>query len=143
MSSVFRISEAASLALHSMVILAKNRNRLVTTGEIAKTLHASRAHLNKVFQWLSRTGLVKSTRGRQGGFELGKRPKDISLLNVYEAIEGKLVPTKCLLDKPICGGNCILGGMIERVNRDVRTHLAETRLSEFTEAPPTGKGAGV
>jgi len=133
MSSVFKISEAASLALHSMVILARNQDRLVTTEEMAETLQASQAHLNKVFQLLARAALVKSTRGRKGGHALAGDAQGISLLEVYEAVEGRLVPPRCLLAKPICDGHCIFGGMLQDVNSRVRDHLAKTLLSEFAQ----------
>ncbi|MEW6358246.1 MAG: Rrf2 family transcriptional regulator [Planctomycetota bacterium] len=138
MSSVFKISEAASLALHGMVVLARTPDKVMTTEDVALALRASHAHLNKVLQRLTRVGFVKSVKGRRGGFVLGTAPSSISLLDVYEAIEGEIVPTKCLLDKPICGGKCILGGMLQDVNKKVREHLAGIRLSEFAE-PPSAK----
>lgn len=142
MSNVLRISEAASLALHSMVFLAANPGKLITTREIASKLHASEAHLSKVFQRLARVGLVKATRGPKGGFMLGKPANEITLLNVYESIEGPLVPSKCLLGAPICSGEkCILGGLLEMVDKQVREYLTETRLSELTSVYKRTKNA--
>lgn len=144
MSNVLRISEAASLALHSMVFLAANPDRLIPTREIASKLHVSEAHLSKVLQRLARVGLVKSIRGPKGGFTLGKPGDEIVLLDVYESIEGPFVPSKCLLGAPICGGEkCILGGLLETVDKQIREYLAETRLSELTSVYRGGRGANV
>jgi Rrf2 family protein len=144
MSSILRISEAASLALHSMVLLAASPDRLIPTREIASGLHVSEAHLSKVLQRLARVGLVKSTRGPKGGFMLGKAGDEVSLLDVYESIEGPLMPTKCLFDAQICGGEkCILGGLLETVDKQVREYLAETRLSELTSVYKSGKNANI
>jgi len=131
MANVLKVSEAASLALHAMVLLAA-RDEVVSTGEIASTLRVSVAHLSKVLQRLARVGLVRSIRGPKGGFILGKASEEITLLDVYEAIEGPLVPSNCLLNTPVCSGErCILGGLLETVNEQVREYLAGTRLSEL------------
>ena len=133
MSNILKISEAASLALHSMVLLAANPGKLIPTREIASRLHVSEAHLSKVLQRLARDGFVRSIRGPKGGFTLVKPAGEITLLDVYESIEGSFVPTKCLFGAPICSGErCILGGLLETVDKQIRDYLAETKLSELT-----------
>jgi len=107
---------------------------MVTNKEIAKALNVSENHLSKVLQRLGRVGLVKSVRGPKGGFILGKAANDISLLDVYESIEGPFVMSNCLLGIPICDGNkCILGGLLKTLNTEVRDYLAGTKLSEFAD----------
>ena len=132
MSQILRISEAASLALHTMVFLATEPDKKVTTNLIATTLQVSEAHLSKVLQRLSKIGLVKSIRGPRGGFVIGKPPKAISLLDVFEAIEGPIESDNCLFGIPVCTGLCILGGLVEKVNQEVKTHLAETHLDQLS-----------
>lgn len=132
MTTVLRISQAASLALHTMVFLAANPDSPISTGEVASALRVSEAHLSKVLQRLAKVGLVKSVRGPRGGFVLGKGSDRIALLDVYESIEGPLVASNCLLDAPACGGEpCILGGLLEAMSKQVREYLAGTRLSEL------------
>ena len=134
MSSPLRVSEAASLALHSMVLLAVDEERVLSTPEMATCLDVSEAHLSKVLQRLSREGLVRSVRGPRGGFVVGRAGEEITLLEVYEAIEGPLGPSKCLFGTPICSGEkCILGGALESVHRQLRDYLAGTRLSELVD----------
>jgi DNA-binding IscR family transcriptional regulator len=59
-------------------------------------------------------------------------PDKITLLNIYEEIEGPLPDKHCLLEAPFCNGNdCILGGLLEKVNREVREYLSGTRLSQL------------
>jgi DNA-binding IscR family transcriptional regulator len=48
-------------------------------------------------------------------------------------VEGRLSTRKCLLGEPVCkGAPCVLGGIINSVNRDVREHFENTRLSDFS-----------
>ena len=132
MSSVLKISEAASLALHSMALLAEDPEQLISTREIASRLHISEAHLSKVLQRLTRAGLAKSVRGPKGGFMVNKPTDQITLLDVYESIEGPIEPTDCLFSTPVCDKvGCILGGILGKVDKQIRAYLLETKLSDL------------
>ena len=135
MASVLRISEAGSLALHAMAILAAEPDALHSAGRIASALEVSEAHLSKVLQRLVRVGLVRSVRGPKGGFALGRSPEEVTLLEVYESIDGPVPAGNCLLSRPICAGKrCILGNLLVSVNHQVRKQLAETKLSSLAGA---------
>ena len=58
MPTVLRISDAAALALHAMVMLAEAPERRMSAKAIASELDASQAHLAKVLQRLAKAGLV-------------------------------------------------------------------------------------
>ncbi|MHB1035553.1 MAG: RrF2 family transcriptional regulator [Pirellulales bacterium] len=132
MPSLVRISEAASLALHTMAILAKNHARRLTTQEISAVLGGSPHHLAKVMQRLARAGLVDSTRGPQGGFRTRRPAAEVSLLEIYEAVDGPLGEARCLLAEPICDGkDCVLGELVQAVHRQVRNYLERTTLAEL------------
>lgn len=132
MSSVLKVSDAASMGLHAMVLLAVKPERLMSNREIAETLKVSPAHLSKVLQRLSKAGMVRSTRGPGGGFRLVKDREKLPLLKVYEAIEGRLNPQNCLLHSPVCGGKrCIFGGMLKKLNKEVRDYLAKHKLKDL------------
>ncbi len=130
MSNLIRISEAASLALHTMSCLPEGGKDVVTAKHVAATLGVSEAHLSKVLQRLVKAGLVKSERGPHGGFCLARPGGDITLLDVFEAIEGTLEPVDCLLGTMSCGGKCILGDLIRSVNRQIGERLAHTKVSD-------------
>ena len=117
-----------------MTLLAANPKQPIPTREIASRFHVSETHLSKVLQRLAKAGLVKSTRGPKGGFVIGKPTSEITLLDVYESIEGPFVPCKCLLGVPVCGDNgCILDGLLETVDKQIRKHLVETKLSQLAD----------
>jgi len=134
MPKMMKVSEAASLALHAMVLLASNPEKVFSTREIASVLDASEAHLSKVLQRLARCGLVKSNRGPKGGFTLAKSNERITLLEVYEVIEGPLLASNCLLDTPLCGGEkCIFGRLLKDAGERFREYMASTKLSEVSD----------
>lgn len=132
MPDLVKISEAASLGIHTMALLADAGNRRMTNKQIANILGGSVHHLAKVMQRLTKAKLVDSVVGPQGGFRLARSARRINLLTIYEAIEGPVDDTGCLLARQICqGGDCVLGDMIRGLNRQVRDHLKSTTLAEL------------
>ena len=100
MATMLRISEAASLAIHAMAVVAGKPEEVHSTHGVATALGVSEAHLAKVMQRLTRAGLVSSVRGPKGGFVLARPAAEVTLLAIFEAIEGHLEPKGCLLKKP-------------------------------------------
>jgi len=132
MTNLLKISEAGAIALHTVTYLASEPERVATTAEIANALCVSEAHLSKVLQRLSRAGLVTSARGPKGGHSLARSPEAITLLEVYEAIEGRLETNDCMLMRPACDSNCIMGDLLHKVNALVKEHLSNTRVSDVS-----------
>jgi Rrf2 family transcriptional regulator, nitric oxide-sensitive transcriptional repressor len=134
MSNAMKISEATSLALHTMVYLAGKPEETVSVNEIAKVLGISEAHLSKVLQRLSKTGLVESNRGPKGGFRLVKNPEEITLIEIYEVIEGPLQHSDCLYSTKICNNEeCIFHGLLGTIGKMFKDYLTNTKLSEVTQ----------
>ncbi len=132
MSHLMKVSEAASLALHSMAYLAGHAGQNISARQVAERLGVSEAHLSKVLQRLAQAGLVKSSRGPKGGFTLKIPAERIALLDIFETIEGRLEATDCLLGIPICNGpDCILGGLLKSVDNQAKEYLGKTKLDEF------------
>ena len=133
MPQLLRISEAASLGLHACVVLARRAGRLVPAHELAEDFGASEAHLAKVMQRLGKAGLVRSTRGPRGGFRLAREAEGITLLEVYEAVEGPVEPVRCLLGRPVCRGmSRLFGDFVHEFDTRFRGYLATTTLGQLT-----------
>lgn len=131
MSGIVNLSEAASLGLHASMLLAAASERWWAARDLAARLQVSEAHLAKVLQRLARGGLLLSTRGPHGGFRLGAPASEITLLEIYEAIEGPLASRGCLLRQQVCQGRCcLLGQLAEDLTQAVRNHLAQTTLAQ-------------
>ena len=142
MPCALRISEAASLGMHAMGLLSIQRTRPLSVRMVADRLGVSEAHLSKVLQRLTKVGLLTSTRGPKGGFTLNRDPESVSLLEVFEAIEGPVEPATCLFGIPLCdGASCVLGKLIVDVNNTLFEYLAEKTLADIStvfESQPDG-----
>ena len=118
-----------------MAVLAARPDEVLPTRKIAEELEVSEAHLSKVLQRLTKVGLVRATRGARGGYSLGQPAEDVSLLDVYEAIDGPLRPSACLLGHQKCNGSeCILGDLVGSINQQVEDHLASKKLGDLAGA---------
>jgi len=132
MNHFFWLSNALFMAFHSVVCLAKYEDRYLTTEEIAKALNVSFNHLQKVHQRLVQSGLIKSVRGPHGGFALNRPPNEITLHEVYVAIEGKYSPNHCFLnDNADDPSPCILGDFLSDVDQMIQSHLKTVTLDKF------------
>lgn len=119
--------------MHAGVILAASPAKFLSTKDISSKLKVSAAHMSKVLQRLVKTGIVKSVRGPAGGFVLAKKPDKITLLNIFEAIEGTLRLSDCLFDGKNCVlGKCILGNLIPKINKELKEHLKNSTLAELS-----------
>ena len=133
MSSVFNLSEASSIALHSMVMVASTEGK-TNVNRIAERLNFSKHHVAKVMQRLVKVGILSSNSGPTGGFSLAKKPEQISLLDIYEAIEGPMVNYKCPLGYSECAfEKCILGTIAHDMNNNFKKYLADHNLKYYID----------
>jgi Rrf2 family transcriptional regulator, nitric oxide-sensitive transcriptional repressor len=131
MNNILKISDAASLALHAMVIIGQREEKPESVKSISEMLGVSSNHLSKVLQKLVKAGLVTSMKGYGGGFFLVKKPEDVTFLEIYEAIDGKFSPTGCLLNKSTPCSNCIMGNLIKSINKQAKDYFSGVTLADF------------
>ena len=132
MSKIVNISEAVSLALHSLALIAKSE-KIMNAGDIAVITRFSKNHLSKVLQVLVRNEYISSTRGPKGGFTLNKEAKKISLLEVYEIFEGKILNHYCALhtNNECPFKKCVFGSLTGQFSRDFEMYLQHNTIADL------------
>jgi len=131
MSKIFALSEASSIAIHSVVLIARAKEG-INAVKIAEFTGFSKNHIAKVLQRLVKSDLLKSVRGPSGGFTMKKDPKDVTLLGIYEAIEGPIEMSDCPLSYEICNfDRCLMGNVINKLTSEFRKFLEEQTLSSY------------
>ncbi len=131
MAGIITVSEAASIAFHTAFRLAAGGNMMARKEDLARELEVSGDHLAKVIQRMARAGIVETLRGPKGGCRLTEAAMEMTLLDIYEAVEGPYRPLKCLLKRPLCDGNCcLLGGVLQRMSAQLHEQLKATTLRE-------------
>jgi Rrf2 family protein len=90
--------------------------------------------LRRALALLQRQGLLLAHAGQHGGYTLARPARDISLLEVVEAVEGPLMSRECVLRDLPCGadGDCVLHEAWNSAREALRTVLAQTPLASVT-----------
>ncbi|NMC44648.1 MAG: Rrf2 family transcriptional regulator [candidate division Zixibacteria bacterium] len=98
-----QFTKAEEYGIFGVVYLADQpADRITPLSEISETQGVPEKFLAKIFQSLSRSGLVRSHRGVKGGFSLGRPADQISIREIVEEIQGPYFIAKCLHTKDIC-----------------------------------------
>ena len=121
-------------ALRAMVHLADHYGEdAVSTKTIALEQDFSYALASKLMQRLQKAGLIESTMGVRGGFQLARDPARISLLDVIEAIQGPISLNQCLLGVKVCKkhGICPIRKKLGLLQTDMTAYLQDTTLGEL------------
>ena len=98
-----KLSRASTYALYGLAYLAAQApGRRVPLSEIGRHNGVPEKHLGKIFVTLVRARILASTRGVNGGFSLARQPRDVSLLDVIEIVDGPVIHDGCLLSRKPC-----------------------------------------
>jgi len=131
MSKVFSLSEAASIAIHGVILIAQQKEGLNVI-QIADRTNTSKHHVAKVMQRLVKAGYLISHRGPSGGFILKKEPANISFLDIYEIIEGPIELSSCPMDKQVCPfDKCIMNNVTSKMTIDFKNYLKEQTIDKY------------
>lgn len=136
MSQVLNISEGASIAMHALIHLAEKKGEPVSNSAIAEAFNVSANHSSKIMQRLLKSGFVTAVRGPGGGYTLSKQPSEVSLLDVYSAIDGKLSNTGCLFGrgKHCSLQKCLFSELLSDTEKLVKKHLGSVTLADYISA---------
>ena len=132
---MMELTRKGEYAIRGIVYLAgRPIDKVCLLSDIAAAVDVPPTFLAKIFQQFSKIGLVKSFRGTGGGFMLGRPPESITLLEVVEAVEGPIIPNRCVVAPSDCGrsGYCNVHPVWKQVQSDVRGVLEGVTLKELT-----------
>ena len=119
-------------AVHALVFMADRPPGPVFVGDVAKATKAPESYLRKVFQLLSRAGLVASHRGVKGGFSLAQDARQITLRDVVESIDGSLPTWCCVKERKRCSETpCPVSAAFEEARRKMAESLAQTSIGDL------------
>ena len=117
-----------------MVDIGENHtNGPVSLRKLAKRQEISLKYMEQIIPLLKASGLVRSARGAKGGYFLAKHPKEISLLEVLQALEGPLVLVECLEDKNHCrrARECATYDIWQDIQQAIQKVLQKTTLEDI------------
>jgi Rrf2 family protein len=131
MSRPVYISGAASPAIYSLALIASVIVR-PDTKQIADILQVSQNHLSKILQALDKNEYLESIQGSGGGFTFAKNASEISILEIYQLIEGNVDCQFCgIAENTFPFINFIFGGKPYKLTNEFVENLTNTKMSEL------------
>jgi Rrf2 family protein len=127
-----QLTRAASYAIYALVHMARQKdNQPIASHLTAREQGIPDRFLLKVLKSLTAQGILRSVKGPNGGYRLAKAPKDITLLEVIEAVDG---PIQAQGGFEGSEGNRLgkkLQAAWDQANEEARRQLGKVRLSDL------------
>jgi Rrf2 family cysteine metabolism transcriptional repressor len=143
-----KLSAREQYGLRAMIELGRRHGRgPVSLGEVAEAQGVSLGYLEQIIPLLKEAGLVESTRGARGGYELSRSPLEITVGDVVRALEeGFIVPLKCISEadgRDPCGREeiCAARDVWRKMHEGIVEVLDSTTLSDLVEPPAANEEA--
>jgi Rrf2 family protein len=143
------LSQKARYALHALFVLAENDDgETMMIADIADEARVPRKFLEQILLELKKRGIVRSQRGRSGGYQLGRPASEISFADVIRVTDGPLALSPCVsvtayqrcddcLDESTCAIRKVL-----LAARDATAAILESRtLAQALTSPRRGRRA--
>ena len=137
---MLRISRLTDYATVLLAALASEPQRLQNAAGLAERTRIAAPTVSKLLKQLHRAGLVTSTRGLHGGYQLARPASQISAAAILDALEGPVALTDCAAGHGNCEieETCRVGRVWQRLNLAIRRALYEVSLAQLAglDAPP-------
>jgi len=110
--------------------------RVHNARELSESAHLPLPMVSKILKVLTREGFLVSQRGAKGGYSLARRPEDVTVVAVIDALEGPIALTECGAGSCEREASCVVRAPWQRINRVVRQSLEDVRLADLIAPPP-------
>jgi len=137
------INRDADYAVKALLAIARRGDGLATVAELSAEIALPRPYLRKIMQTLAREGVVRSFKGRGGGFVLARPAGLIAVADVVRAFQGRISLHDCLFKKKICpdAGTCPLRKAIGRLEDRLVAELEALTIASILEGDKVTAGS--
>jgi len=131
------ITKASEYAILSLIVLSKATTPM-DSDTLSRELLISKSFLAKILQALAKSDILKSYKGVNGGFSLAREAKNINMLDVMSAVEGKAPAVfECSPSTSNChsdrGNICSIWPFLNKLQLKIDFFLAELTLADLLE----------
>ena len=130
-----RIGTLSDYAILLMVELQCTRQGLLSAHSLSERAHLELPTASKLLKLLARAGLVKSSRGINGGYTLARPASVINIAEIIAAIEGPIAMTECGVDTGICDqeSHCSMRSNWQRISSVIVGALQDVSLADIAQ----------
>jgi Rrf2 family protein len=119
-------SSRFAIAVHMMTLMAHTDEECIKSEDIARSVNTNAVVIRRLICAMSESGLLVSQTGPCGGSKLSRRPNEITLLDIYRAVEGGTI---FALHRQRPNHRCFVGKNIEVVLEEIQTQM-DTAVEE-------------
>lgn len=136
---MLRISKLTDYGTIVLASLARQQSVQMSSAELATRTGIALPTVSKLLKSLAKAGIVTSTRGARGGYQLARDAGEISAADIIDALEGPVSITECSSDDSQCNYEdvCNTGSAWQKINGAIRTALSDVSLSELARDAQT------
>lgn len=141
---MLKLSTKGRYATRIMIRLAQSaKNHSLQRNDISRAEDMSPHYVEQILIRLKSAGLVKSTRGINGGFTVAKPPQEITMYEVLKAVEGASHLAPCLSEPCVRSPVCAARPIWQRADAALKNALAETTLADAAAHATELEGKGI
>ena len=120
-------------AIRAICFISKKRKKLISVSELFGCLRIPKPFLRKILQRLNKKKILKSLKGKGGGFSLAVEPENIFLLDLIEIFQGRLTLNECTFKNMPCPNikTCLLKKRIDKIQSYVVSELKAIRIADL------------
>lgn len=129
-----KVTRKGEYGILGVTYIAKQHKDIVYTKEIASEWGLPESFLAKIFQRLSREGVLESHKGVGGGFSLAKPPERITLREVLDIVQGPTYIGYCEIDNVKCKRfkECSLSKVLDRIRDSMDEVFGNTTIADLS-----------
>lgn len=130
------IKRNTDYALRGLIYMAGfPKRKVVSLGSVANHVDVPPVFLRKLFQKLSKAGMLFSRRGMRGGFSLAASPSKITVNEAVEILQGPIVLNRCLGQRNRCDKSktCAFHLKLDLLQRDIKGFFSRCTLKDLAD----------
>ena len=136
-----KIKQENSYALHALMYMVRHTSQLpVTVQTISKAERIPYRQLVRLFRLLAEAGIVKNEdTGKKAGYVFGRPPSQVSLLELFELIEGEPIFQECFMKHCDCGAtpdDCKIYALWKQASTSIVKKLSKMTIESTTWEHP-------
>ena len=140
-----KVSTKGEYGVRALIELAHHYGQgPVQSAEIAARQEIPEKYLDQLLTTLRRAGLIRSTRGPQGGHALIDEPHKVKMSDAVLSLEGSLAPSACVDDPEACSkeGGCVQREVWMRVRDATQEILESVSIADLAEKDQNNRDGG-
>lgn len=135
---MLRLSKLTDYATVLLASMARDPQLIHNAAELAAATRVSPPTARKTLKILAQAGLVESVRGVNGGYRLEREPRQISVADIVNAMEGPIAMTQCSSQNGLCSlePHCRISRHWQLINRQLINSLQALSLADLNLPAP-------